>query len=343
MKISVVIPVYNVEPYLEQCLDSVINQTYTALEIILVDDGSTDNSGWICDEYAQKDNRIRVIHQTNAGVSVARNTGIAVASGEYISFVDSDDWLEPGMYESLCSVFKTHPDVDMLMCDYTQIFEQEKREIIQDIDGGYYSKEKIIRQIYPVLFVAEDFGKIPIVSVWNCLIKRSLLINGKILFDPELKYSEDYLFMAELVVKLNSFYYHKNHCFYNYRQLNESRSKKYRPDWWTVQMKLNRKLKAFLADNKDFDFDRALKLQVIYSGLFLANAIMRDDELSNKQKINELKKIFKYPELTAALRGFKFNNKAMVLRALLFFMKQQMAGAYWGTQKLVVLIKNQQV
>ena len=102
-KISVIIPVYNVEPYLRKCLDSVINQTYRNLEIIIVDDGSPDNCGAICDEYAARDDRVIVIHKKNGGVSAARNDGIRIASGKWITFVDPDDWCEPDYYEMLIS------------------------------------------------------------------------------------------------------------------------------------------------------------------------------------------------------------------------------------------------
>lgn len=99
--ISVIVPVYKVEPYLRRCIDSIRNQTYTNLEIILVDDGSPDNCGCICDEYAQKDKRILVIHQKNEGLSAARNSGLDRCTGAYIGFVDSDDCIHPEMYERL--------------------------------------------------------------------------------------------------------------------------------------------------------------------------------------------------------------------------------------------------
>lgn len=99
--ISVIVPVYNTEKYLRKCVDSIINQTYKKLEIILVDDGSPDNSGQICDDYVQKDERVKVIHKKNGGLSDARNAGIKVAMGEYLGFVDSDDWIEPQMYQKL--------------------------------------------------------------------------------------------------------------------------------------------------------------------------------------------------------------------------------------------------
>ncbi len=99
--LSIIVPVYKVEPYIRQCVDSIIAQTYRDLEILLIDDGSPDRCGEICDEYAEKDNRVRVFHTENRGLSAARNLGICEASGEYIAFVDSDDWIEPDMYETL--------------------------------------------------------------------------------------------------------------------------------------------------------------------------------------------------------------------------------------------------
>ena len=115
--ISVIVPVYNVENYLPRCLDSIINQTYTNLEILLVDDGATDNSGKLCDEYAQKDNRIRVFHKENGGVSSARNMGLDNATGEYIAFVDSDDYIDKCMYEIMLNS-SVQNNADIVVCGY---------------------------------------------------------------------------------------------------------------------------------------------------------------------------------------------------------------------------------
>ena len=115
--ISVIVPVYKVEPYLKQCVDSIINQTYKNLEIILVDDGSTDNCGKICDEYASKDNRIKVLHIENGGPAVARNAGLDIATGKYIGYVDSDDYIEPDMYETLYNaMIKTN--AGLVVCNW---------------------------------------------------------------------------------------------------------------------------------------------------------------------------------------------------------------------------------
>lgn len=117
--ISVIVPVYNVEKYLSQCLDSILGQTYEALELILVDDGSPDRSGAICDEYAGKDSRIRVIHQENRGQSAARNRGVAEARGEWICFVDSDDFIHPQMLELLYQAAQEE-DCDISLCDWLE-------------------------------------------------------------------------------------------------------------------------------------------------------------------------------------------------------------------------------
>ena len=112
--VSVIVPVYNVAPYLEQCLDSIVNQTYRNLEIILVDDGSTDESGAICDRYAEQDSRIKVVHQKNKGLSGARNSGLDIASGEYVIFIDSDDYIWGGTIEGYISRFSQYADLDMI-------------------------------------------------------------------------------------------------------------------------------------------------------------------------------------------------------------------------------------
>ena len=125
-KISVIVPVYNVEPYLRKCLDSIINQTYRNLQIILVDDGSPDNCGAICDEYAAKDSRIEVIHQGNGGVSAARNAGLRLAVGDYIGWVDSDDWIEPDMYEYLLENALKY-GADIAVCSRLECFKERKR------------------------------------------------------------------------------------------------------------------------------------------------------------------------------------------------------------------------
>ena len=144
--ISVIVPVYKVEKYLEKCIESIIKQTYTNLQIILVDDGSPDNCGKICDEYAKKDSRIEVIHKINGGLSDARNVGINRANGRYIGFVDSDDYIKEDMYEKLINLIKEY-DADISICNLYDVIDGN--ECIRNKDNGIheYSRIDILKEI----------------------------------------------------------------------------------------------------------------------------------------------------------------------------------------------------
>ncbi len=144
--ISIIIPVYKVEKYLEKCIESVLKQTYTNLQIILVDDGSPDNCGKICDEYAKKDSRIEVIHKINGGLSDARNVGINRANGRYIGFVDSDDYIKEDMYEKLINLIKEY-DADISICNLYDVIDG--KEYVRNKDNGIheYSRIDILKEI----------------------------------------------------------------------------------------------------------------------------------------------------------------------------------------------------
>lgn len=186
--ISVIIPVYNVEPYLRQCLDCIINQTYTNLEIILVDDGSPDNCPHICEEYAAKDNRIIVIHKENGGLSDARNAGLDICKGEYISFVDSDDLLD---INAINSMYNASKDASIIIAN-TKVFigddlpYRNKNTLCQDNDY------KILYSDDLLLSLCKD-GPIHLRSVWGKLFKKDLFQNirfpkGKLYEDMYVNY-----------------------------------------------------------------------------------------------------------------------------------------------------------
>ena len=144
--ISVIIPVYKVEKYVEKCIQSVINQTYENLQIILVDDGSPDNCGKICDEYAKKDHRIEVIHKSNGGLSDARNKGLEIAKGEYIGFGDSDDYIEADMYEVLYNLLKQY-NADVSICNFYTV--SQGKISVKNADNGIneYNRIEILKEI----------------------------------------------------------------------------------------------------------------------------------------------------------------------------------------------------
>lgn len=339
MKISIIVPVYNVENFLFQCLTSIVGQSYRDLEIILVDDNSTDLSAKICEEFASKDSRIKFIQQANGGVSVARNTGIENASGEFLTFVDSDDWVEREMYEKMAEKIKNNPTLDLVMCD-TNLFRKDSEiQSSNFIRPGYYSKNQIISELYPFLLVTEEFGKIPIVSVCNCLFRRSILIKNSIQFAPDLKYGEDYLFMPEIIVSINSYYYLKDCYYYNYRQYDASRSKKFRPDWWSNFLDLNIKLKELLANSKEYNFTRQLKLQLIHSALFLSNAIIKNEKMPFREKLFLIRKLFNEDELKTVFSNLKFDAQPLTLKIVLFLIKNKMAFTYLIYRNIISKIK----
>lgn len=127
-KISIIVPVYNTGIYLKKCINSLLNQTLRDIEIVLIDDGSTDESRDICDEYAKKDDRISVIHKRNEDVSIARNIGIKKSKGKYIGFIDSDDWIESNMYQNMYKYIKDY-DVDIVFCDAVTVYDDKQSEI----------------------------------------------------------------------------------------------------------------------------------------------------------------------------------------------------------------------
>ena len=197
MKISVIVPVYNCAPYVERCVRSIMSQTHDELEIICVDDGSTDDSGLILDQLACEDARIRVIHQDNAGVSAARNAGIDAASGEFITFVDSDDAIEPDMYETLLALCSDE-EVDIVHCGYKRIHPDGS---VKDVNGT----GKMVRQNRFEAAECLLAGRLFVGSLCN-KVYRSGLFEG-VRLDTSLAINEDILANAEVFFRANELVY----------------------------------------------------------------------------------------------------------------------------------------
>ncbi len=180
-KISIIVPIYNVEQFLDKCVASIINQTYRNLEIILVDDGSPDNCGKLCDEWAKKDDRIKVIHKENGGLSDARNAGVEIASGDYIGFVDSDDYIESQMYEKLVNIVE-NGNVDIAFCDNDYV--TSSGDILssghEGIFEGAFEGEEIMRVV--------SFGNPYYITAVNKIYRTELAKSIKF---PKGKWHED--------------------------------------------------------------------------------------------------------------------------------------------------------
>lgn len=199
--LSVIVPIYNVEKYLPQCIESIINQTYKNLEIILVNDGSLDKCGEICDDYAEKDFRIRVIHKKNGGISSARNVGIDICNGEYIGFVDSDDYIELNMYEVLYKALLEH-NLDLIDCN---VYRDKLNKVKGDKNNGTVE----VFDGYTALLNSLRFNDFT--AAWNKLYTRAAI--GDIRFPEGRKYEDSavsYLILANTkrVGHINSTLYH---------------------------------------------------------------------------------------------------------------------------------------
>ncbi len=191
-KISVIVPVYKVEKFLDRCVKSLIEQTYTNLEIILVDDGSPDSCPQMCDKWAKKDDRIIVIHQTNKGLSEARNSGMDIATGDYIAFLDSDDYVFPDMYEKLYTALKAN-NVDLVACGYVDVDEYGnliKRNVFK---GNEFKYEKVYSgKEYASFF----FSNLSISIVWDKLYSKEIIGDNR--FKPGVA-CEDILFLSNII------------------------------------------------------------------------------------------------------------------------------------------------
>lgn len=207
--ISIVVPVYKVEPYICQCIDSILNQTYQNLDVILIDDGSPDNCGRICDEYALKDSRVRVFHGENKGLSAARNLGLRVAVGEYIGFVDSDDWIESDMFESLITLMNRYK-ADISICGV----RIEKGELVQQ-SKNEESIEKVMTRDEAIFeHISESIDQ----YVWNKLYRASL---WKDIVFPEGRNFEDVCTFYRILLASKKVVY-KSDRMYHYRQRGNS-------------------------------------------------------------------------------------------------------------------------
>ncbi len=213
---SIIIPVYNIKEYISECLESASVQTYSNIEVIIIDDGSTDGSGQICDEFASKDARFKVIHKINEGLVRARKDGVLAASGDYVCFVDGDDFIEPEMIGRSVGIFEKekvdvvlfgrYTDTNMISCTGQQGFPM-----------GKYDRERLENEIYPYM-IANGFmewGIYP--AVWDKAFKRELLLESQMAVDDRITMGEDAACVFPCLLKADSIYI-SDECFYHYRQ-----------------------------------------------------------------------------------------------------------------------------
>ena len=215
--ISVIVPIYNVKDYLTECIESICKQTFKDIEIILVDDGSTDGCYEICERYKGRYSRIRIVHKENGGLVSARKAGMRIASGRYIAFVDGDDWIEPDMYERMYRAM-SEQDVDIVMCGHYEDSGTARKEIFQGMWEKKYEKEDLLREIYPCMIAGENFFDWQISSViWDKLFRRECIEKFLLSVDERITMGEDAACVYPCLLHADSIYI-IHECFYHYRQ-----------------------------------------------------------------------------------------------------------------------------
>lgn len=225
--LSVIVPVYNTEKYLKECVDSILAQTYKDYELILVDDGSTDASPGICDEYAEKYEHVTVIHKKNCGLLHTRKAGLAAAKGEYISYIDSDDFIAPDMYEYMMSRAVEY-DVDVAICNLATYKDGETEPKTEYNKQGFYDKKRLEEEIYPYMLFCNAPSRSGLVpSLCNKIIRKKVLDNVLMHADDSISYGEDALCSYPCVLDSDSMYLAEDKFFYFYRQVPTSLTNSY--------------------------------------------------------------------------------------------------------------------
>ncbi len=319
-KVSVIVPIYNVEKYLRRCVDSVLSQTLSEIEIILVDDGSPDGCGKICDEYKEKDERIKVVHKKNGGLSSARNAGLDIATGEYTFFLDSDDWLESDGLEKLYSK-AVETDVDFVRFRPYKANWPNLPELAPYSDGqscelreGYYERSDIEREVLPRILATNSMTLGPTVSSCMALYKSSFLEENSLRFDEEVKNSEDVLFSARAVYSAKSIYYIEKAGIYCYFYNEASISKGFKPDRFEKLKSLSYACEKEFADLENGKFKKQLGFLRWY---IVLNCISERDKLTSfKEKRRHCLNIAKdgfVKEIKLNLRDLKVPLKMKLL------------------------------
>lgn len=323
--ISVIVPVYNVEKYLNRCIDSILNQTLKQIEIILVDDGSTDNSPIICDEYCDRYENIKVIHKENNRVAAARNDGIKIATGKYIALVDSDDWIEPNMLEEMYNKAEEF-QTDITMCDLKKVSIESEYTVSQPIREGYYNRSMIEIELFPCLIMFENIEFPPTISNCICLFRRKFLIENDLFYDEDVYFCEDSIFGSKAMYNANGFYYMKNRYFYNYFYNPNSTTSTCNMKKWDSYLIINERLKEYFEDSK-FDFSRQIKINMLYFTLnFLGEIKNADLVLAEKRK--KCYEIFNDEHVEQIFKGFKLPNVNYKLKLILLLIKYRIDFVY---------------
>lgn len=295
-KVSVIIPVYKVEKYLRQCLDSVVLQTLRDIEIIVIDDGSPDKCGQIIDEYATRDSRIIAIHKSNAGVSAARNDGIKISSGEYLYIMDSDDWIEKQTLESLYQKaisdksdvvyfdwIREWPSGPQMVKSFPNAFCSDSAETIKAIQLAVMAGSS-----FPLKISRPEFSYIIQVggAPWRCLIRKTIIHDNDLCFDPYVRgLGDDILFMLDVFEYVNRVSYIQE-FYYHWRIVDSSYTHSFRPELISTYARIYERMERFI--DKHHKQDKFKSFYYIRVLIYLNSSMKRYfKNASNSKPVSE--------------------------------------------------------
>ena len=333
--ISVIVPVYKVENYLRQCLDSLAAQTLEDMEIIIVDDGSPDGCPDICDEYAAKDARMKVVHKKNGGLLSARKAGFAASKGDYIGFVDGDDWVEPdtflNLYKAVCDY-----SPDMVLSDFLCDYGDRAEPSSQCFEESFYGRERLEKEIFPrMLFDGRfySFGVNP--NCWSKLVRRELIEKNLLPVDERIRMGEDAAFIYPCMLDSQSIACVKTPT-YHYRITEQSMSNAYDEKLRDIIFLPYRRLKE---KNVDSDFD--ISNQLDYYLLYMVNFLLRNEaKKANTHSKKERRRVIENICADENIRSAAGNIDAGKLPAHTKLLASALKrGSVFMTEKYVELLK----
>ncbi|MFJ8064765.1 glycosyltransferase family 2 protein [Psychrobacillus sp. NPDC096426] len=317
--VSIIVPVYNGELYLNKCIDSILNQTYKSIEVILINDGSTDCSGSICEEYAKDDNRVKVIQQDNLGPSASRNKGINIARGDYIQFVDSDDVLELNMTELL--VKSMSHEFQLVICGYKLIYingkEIASHQYIPIIVGNFdYSQFNLkFGELYTKGFINSLFNKL---YVNNIIKKYNIRFDNNTNMGEDLLFNLDYITVCKNVIIIRD-------QLYNYMKINNnSLTSRFKEKLYENQQMLFRKVEKLLLKNNCYKIENQHYVEITYlKGLIgcFENIFHKESNLTSKDKKEEIGKIVNDAVLRRNIQYFKTQKNSKYILGILIKFK----------------------
>ncbi len=299
---SIVVPVYKVGEYLPKCVESILGQTCSDFEVILVDDGSPDNCPAMCDEYATNDNRVKVVHKANGGLVDARKSGVEVATGRYVICVDGDDFIELTYLEDFKTVIDTY-DPDVICCGYYEYREGEQKACHPMKPYGFYDKAKIVKEIFPILIESED-GRYYPPSLWAKAYKRELYqqqqqVSGLVSVGEDHACTKPCIYHADSIYVLDK-------CLYNYRQNPSSMTKKPKAFSWEGPKAIGQHFERQI-DMSQYDFQAQVYRNVVHNLFNVAVSQFNRNEIYTEIK-QDIKRNLADPYYQRAIKHCKYKG-----------------------------------